>query len=285
MFSLSGQLEREQVLGFIRQSAQYGNLGAFIGAGFSKAVLGGCREEMVLTWSELLDEASVRMGVEFASIAKIGQGYPEIASAICMRYSEHNGCEYRISLARLKQEVAALTGCCTDQYTSVKYAAYLEHLDPSWIITTNYDLIIESLMPDRAIPLGPNDALSAPRGKIPVYHLHGLCTRPDEIIIAQEDYITLFRPSEYRQIKLALTIRESTTLILGYGLGDVNVLTALDWSTNVFGGEQANYPHAVIQILKKENPRELPYWDKNGRVILESSNLAVFFEELMDRPV
>jgi len=48
-------------------------------------------------------------------------------------------------------------------------------------------------------------------------------------IIVQEDYVGQFRPTEYRQIKMALMIKESTMLIIGYGLGDVNVLTALDW--------------------------------------------------------
>lgn len=281
MSSLNGGSDRERVFAFIRESTAYGNLGAFIGAGFSKAVLDDTNDNSVLTWSELLDEASVKMGVEFASIARIGQGYPEIASAICMKHSESSGCDYRASLTRLKHEVAALTDCCADLCTSA-YADYLEFLDPAWIITTNYDLVIENLLPDRTIPLGPNDALSSPRGKVPVYHLHGLCTRPEEIIIAQEDYITLFRPSEYRQVKLALTIRESTTLILGYGLGDVNVLTALDWSSNVFKGEQASFPHAVIQVLRKDNPREMPYWDKNGLVIVESSSLTDFFQELMN---
>ena len=59
----------------------------------------------------------------------------------------------------------------------------------------------------------------------------------------------LFRPSQYRQIRLALTIKESTTCLLGYSLGDVNVLTALDWSKNVFRESKGNYPHEVVQIL------------------------------------
>ena len=128
-------------------------------------------------------------------------------------------------------------------------------------------------------PLGPNDSLSSPKGVIPVFHLHGIRTNPEEIIIAQEDYVALFRPSEYRQIKLALTIKESTTLLLGYGLGDVNVLTALDWSRNVFKAEQQNYPSCVIQVLRKDNPSEEPYRDQNGIVIVETENLSVFFDQ------
>ncbi len=140
-------------------------------------------------------------------------------------------------------------------------------------------MVVESLLTGKSIPLGPNDSLSSPAGVIPIFHLHGLRTNPEDIIIAQEDYVALFRPSEYRQIKLALTIKESTTLLVGYGLGDVNVLTALDWSRNVFRGDEANYPNGVVQILRKDNPAEQPYRDKNGIVIVESADLSDFFDD------
>jgi hypothetical protein len=107
-------------------------------------------------------------------------------------------------------------------------------------------------------------------------------TNPEELIIAQEDYVALFRPNEYRQIKLALTIKESTTLILGYGLGDVNVLTALDWSKNVFKNAAANYPNGLIQVFRAASPKQKPYLDRNGIVIVEASNLEAFFDELLE---
>jgi hypothetical protein len=91
----------------------------------------------------------------------------------------------------------------------------------------------------------------------------------------------LFRPSEYRQVKLALTVRESTTVILGYGLGDVNVFTALDWSQNVFRLDKSRYPRDVIQIIKNENPANDPYRDENGIMIVETESLSDFFEEFI----
>jgi hypothetical protein len=182
----------------------------------------------------------------------------------------------------LKREIAALTSWYPDKEKREKFSKYLECLSPSWIITTNYDMVIESLLTGKSIPLGPNDSLSSPDGVIPVFHLHGLRTNPEEIIIALEDYVALFRPSEYRQIKLALTIKESTTLLLGYGLGDVNVLTALDWSRNVFKSEETNYPNDVVQILRKDNPTEEPYRDKNGIVIIEVEDLSNFFEDFIE---
>lgn len=162
---------------------------------------------------ELLEKASKKMKVDYEAIWKVGVGYPDIASSICKLHSETVECDYAKSLSQLKNEIAALTSWYPDKEQREKFSKYLECLSPSWVTTTNYDLIIESLLTGRSTPLGPNDSLSSPKGVIPVFHLHGLRTNPEEIIIAQEDYVTLFRPSEYRQIKLALTIKESTTLL------------------------------------------------------------------------
>lgn len=282
MFRLPEDPTRQQVLTFISDSASYGNLGTFIGAGFSKAVLNDDINEIALSWGDLLEKASEKLDVDYNAIWKIGVGYPEIASSICKEHSEYSGCDYTQSLSTLKREIAALTSWYPDKEKREKFSRYLEFLSPSWIITTNYDMVIESLLTGKSIPLGPNDSLSSPDGVIPVFHLHGLRTNPEEIIIAQEDYVTLFRPSEYRQIKLALTIKESTTLLLGYGLGDVNVLTALDWSRNVFKSEEANYPNGVVQVLRKDNPTEEPYRDKNGIVIIEVEDLSDFFEDFIE---
>lgn len=277
MFRLPESPTQSEVLTFISKSASYGNLGAFIGAGFSKAVLNDGDQCIALSWGELLEQSAKSLDVDYAALKKEGVGYPEIASAVCLKHSEAKGISYSEALSKLKSEIAALTSWYPDKEQREIYAKYLICLSPAWIITTNYDLIIEGLLTGKAIPLGPNDSLSSQKGVIPVYHLHGIRTNPEEIIISQEDYVALFRPSEYRQIKLALTIKESTTLLLGYGLGDVNVLTALDWSRNVFKGESINYPNDVIQVLRKDNPSEIPYRDKNGIVIIETSTLSDFF--------
>ncbi len=282
MYRLPDSPTRNNVLTFISKSASYGNLGAFIGAGFSKAVLNDGVNDVALSWGELLEQSCKKLEIDYAQIPKEGISYPDIASAICAIHSATKGCSYAQSLSRLKREIAALTSWYPDKDQRDSFSNYLNCLAPSWIITTNYDLVIEGLLTGKATPLGPNDSLSSPKGVIPVFHLHGMRTNPEEIIISQEDYVALFRPSEYRQIKLALTIKESTTLLLGYGLGDVNVLTALDWSKNVFKGESVNYPNDVIQVLRKDNPSEIPYRDKNGIVIIETSNLSEFFGWFME---
>ncbi len=266
----------------LASSVSYGNLGLFVGAGFSKAVLDDESGGVALSWPELLEKTAQKMEVDYESINKVGASYPEIASRICAIHSGNNAGEFKDSLRKLKHGIAELTSWYPTQDQRDKFSVYLEFISPSWIITTNYDLVIESLLTGKSIPLGPNDPLSAPKGVVPVFHLHGIRTNPEELIIAQQDYVALFRPSEYRQIKLALTIKESTTLFLGYGLGDVNVLTALDWSKNVFKGDSQNYPNEVVQVYRvTSNPSETPYTDNNGIVIIETASLTKFFDEFI----
>ena len=279
MLNLDEHPSREDVLNFLSESSVFGNLGLFVGAGFSKAVMNNGFDQIALSWDQLLERASEKLEVDYKDIWKEGVGYPDVASSICVKHSEDKGGSYKDALSKLKREISMLTSWYPDKENREKFSQYLESLNPSWVITTNYDLIIESLMTGQCIPLGPDESLSAPRGQVPIYHLHGIRTNPEGIIISQEDYVSLFRPNEYRQIKLALTIKESTTLLLGYGLGDVNVLTAIDWSRNVFLSKQENYPHDVIQLLRTANPQERPYRDRNGILIVETSDLTKFFDE------
>lgn len=270
---------REQVLEFVARSSAYGNLGIFAGAGFSMAVMNGDRQKIALSWAELLQNAATEMDVDYDALPKEGYGYPEIASTICKKHAVAKSCSYQESLALLKERIAATTSWYPSRPQRERFAGHLELLSPDWIITTNYDSIIETILAGRSATLGPDDSLSAPRGLIPVYHLHGTRSDPSKIVIAQEDYVSLFRPNQYRQIKLALTIRESTVLFLGYGIGDANVLTALDWSKNVFEGGKTDYPNDVVQVLRKTAPSLAPYRDGNGIVVVETSEITDFFEE------
>ncbi len=273
-------LTRKSVLHLVSKSASYGNLGAFIGAGFSKAVI-NTSTDIALSWGELLKLVAKELNVNYKNIKKEGFSYPEIASKICEKCSDKKGISYSEALSLMKNKLSKLTSWYPDSNQRKTYSPYMELLNLSWIITTNYDLVIESLLTGRGMTIGPNEPLIAHAKLIPIFHLHGTRICPDEIVIAQEDYVGLFRPTEYRQMKLALTIKESTMLVLGYGLGDVNVLTALDWSKNVYKENSANYPNEVIQVIRKTTPKKQPYRDKNSIIILEVKSIKGFFEEFL----
>ena len=81
------KLSRQEVLELLSKSVSYGNLGAFIGAGFSKAVLNS-KKNIALSWTDLLKKASENIDIVYEDINQLGVGYPDVASAICKKHSE-----------------------------------------------------------------------------------------------------------------------------------------------------------------------------------------------------
>mgnify|MGYP006998408065 CR=1 FL=1 len=48
----------------------------------------------------------------------------------------------------------------------------------------------------------------------------------------------------------------------------MNVLSALDWSKNIYTQEN-EYPYEIIQAFWTSSPKENPYRDENGNIIME----------------
>jgi hypothetical protein len=277
------KITREEALSLISKSSIYGNLGLFIGAGMSMAILNDEWKEVALSWRQLIFKCAEEFQINLKDDIKTeGLSYPEIASEIAKMISINESIDYKIAVKKLKEKIASLTSWYPEKEQREVYGKILQDIDPDWIITTNYDLIIECLLTGKCLSLGPNDQLISPQNLIPIYHLHGIRTNPTSIIISQEDYISLFRPNQYRQQKLSLSFKESTTLIIGYGLGDVNVLTAVDWTKNVYTNQRINYPHEIIQLLYTEKPKNEPYKDRNDILIIEFKELKTILTEIAE---
>ncbi|GFZ30106.1 hypothetical protein CSC2_06320 [Clostridium zeae] len=276
---MSESLTKEMVLEKLFNSYNYGNLGMFVGAGFSKAAIGDVIQP-ALNWFELIKETSEKLSLEFPEGEKlIGISLPELSTVLCKQLSKVEKISYEEAKSKFKSTICDLSSWLPDEDNIKFFRNIFDNIKPDWIVTTNYDLVLESILTGISKSLGPSNYLSAPRNVIPIYHIHGTRLDCDSIIITQDDYIPLFRPNEYRQSKLAMTIRESTTLVLGYSLGDMNVLSALDWSKNIYTIEN-EYPYEIIQAVWTSNPKDDPYIDENGNIIIEISDLKKFLEEL-----
>lgn len=277
------ELLKEDVFKRIAEATIFGNLGLFIGSGLSKAVLlDEFSETTALNWQELMEVCEKELEVSVPDDEKKGVSYPEIATKLCKYLSVREKVPIKVAISKLKNKIADLTSWYPNTEKREEYSNYFDQLEPSWIITTNYDLVIESILTGKGVSLGPNDKIIAPKGFIPVYHLHGIRTIPNSIVITQQDYISLFRPNEYRQQKLPLIIKESLTVLIGYSMGDFNVLTAVDWSEHVYEETQGNTPTGIIQFLKVEDDKNKVYIDDNGITILEFNDLSVILKELTE---
>jgi hypothetical protein len=128
--------------------------------------------------------------------------------------------------------------------------------------------------------------LVTPKDYIPIYHLHGSRYNPDSIVITQEDYVGLFRPTEYRLNKLPVLLQESTTIFMGYNLGDINVLTAIDWCNNVFkvpDEQTLAHPHETIQLVYISGIPQKPYRDEKNVIIVEINNVDTFLSSVVEK--
>lgn len=266
--------EPEGIYEKIAEASAYGNLGLFIGAGFSKEVLSDKINEDVMNWEELLREVGNTYGISTGDIFYKNHSYPEIATYMTREIAKIRECSVKKAELLLKNKICDLTNWHPKKETAEFFRELILDIDPKWIITTNYDTVLESILGERAISLTPNDVFVEPKGAIPIYHLHGIRHDPESIVITQEDYIPLFRPMEYRQTKLSLLFRESTTVCIGYGLGDINVQTAIDWSTSLFRLEsKKNIPNSIIQFYySKQSNREV-YENQQGHMIFEMNDI------------
>lgn len=167
----------------IAKSAVFGNVGFLVGSGFSKAVMLDGDIDVALSWNELLEQATEKMSINYSAINKEGKSYPQIATKVCKLVAKKESISYADATMRFKTRVCSLTNWHPDKETREKFGAYFKEICPSWIITTNYDMILESILTGVSISLGPNDALINPKNITPIYHLHGVRSNPNSLMV------------------------------------------------------------------------------------------------------
>ena len=75
----NNKLTREYVLNALFKAFNYGNLGLFIGAGFSKAVVNDNLVASALSWGDLINKACEELHIQMPeSDSLIGLSFPQI---------------------------------------------------------------------------------------------------------------------------------------------------------------------------------------------------------------
>lgn len=272
---------KDDIYRIICNASRLETLGMFVGSGFTKSILENNFDYDAYNWAELLERCCDEMKVD-KDIMKSKGSYPEIASKICKQYSVNEETKYFEAVETLKSKICTLTNVFPDSETQEKYSKYFDTIKFNWIVTTNYDTILESILCGKSLSISPEGCFTKIKNLIPIYHLHGIRNNPNSIVITNEDYAYLFRPNDYRQARLPFLMKESLVLMVGYGLGDINVITAVDWAKNVYTNSNDEYDFPIIQLLYTDTPKDRPYQDDLGITILEVNNLSEFFDGLYE---
>lgn len=113
----------------------------------------------------------------------------------------------------------------------------------SGVITTNYDLFLESTLDDYKKYVGQEELLfSTIQGIAETYKIHGSIENPNSIIINKEDYMLFEEKSAYLAAKLMTIFMEYPIIFLGYSLNDSNVQKVI---------------HSIVNCLSTENLEKL----------------------------
>lgn len=277
---MNSGMKREKVFESICKATRANTLGLFIGSGFTKALFQDNPLQTAYTWSELLAFSCKELDVDSALLSQ-GKPYPEVATNICRNYAKKNSVSIAEAERELKFSIAKLVDISPSEEKITEYGVYFKRMSPNWIVTTNYDSMIEKILKEKAFSINPNDSYIKTKDFTPVYHIHGSRTDPCSIVVTNEDYTRTLRLSDYRHVRLPFLLKESTVLMIGYSLNDLNVLSAVDYSKNVYTNISSAYETPIIQLLHRSAPIEDPYIGENGIIIQEISDLSEFFSEYL----
>jgi hypothetical protein len=96
------------------------------------------------------------------------------------------------------------------------------------IITTNWDLAIESIFPKFVTFIGQEELLfKSIFGVGEIYKIHGCCTQPASLVLTSNDYEKFENRQSYVAAKLATIFVEHPVIFIGYSLSDEYLISVL----------------------------------------------------------
>ena len=227
----------------------------FVGSGFSRRYLG------LEDWEGLLKKFASLNNVDYQYyFSSSGGKLPLIASMIAEDLHERwwKSPEFEKSRNKYKEY-------CTNKYSALKIEIshylkgkmdikiqdkmLLEELDLckkiviDGIITTNYDNLLEKIFSDFKTYIGQEELFfSSPQGVGEIYKIHGCQSKPNSLILTDEDYISFEKKNPYFAAKLLTIFTEHPIIFIGYSLTDENILKILN---------------SIAQCLTSENLQKL----------------------------
>lgn len=213
----------------------------FIGSGLSR------RFVSMPTWEELL--------ITFFETSKIDGDYeyhrsksngnlPQLASNLSREFHEiwWKAAEFKVSRDKFKEEAKErqdapfkiqLAEVVTSKAkTNSSYKSEIDLLKSSvidGIITTNWDIFLESLFKDYKVFIGQQELLFSEGVSIgEIYKIHGCISRPQSLIVTGEDYLNFNERNAYLAAKLLTIFVEHPIIFLGYSLSDENIQQIID---------------------------------------------------------
>jgi len=152
-------------------------------------------------------------------------------------------------------------------------------------ITTNYDLLIEKgLLEEEA---STSYSIGYPINRQPkgvqIYHVHGSVKYPKKMVVTADDYFRFINNPDYFSRKVQTLIEESTTVIIGYSLGDVNFKSILN-SLRSNRAHDINRQNLFFLSRRPISKHVRDYYDRSyGLRVVENTEIDDFFKKIVEK--
>ena len=168
-----------------------------------------------------------------------------------------------------------------------KEIAALSAIRPHAIITTNYDLSLETIF-DGYHPVTGQTIIKYNTNSFgEIFHIHGDVSDPASIVLTQKDYEEWRDKKKYVSAKLLTYFAEHPVFIFGYGLGDPNVKEILRDIGDLVANDDGLIPNVYQVFWKPEverNPPEQAIFSVDGKEFrvnaIHTNDLQWVFEAL-----
>jgi len=195
----------------------------FAGAGLSKHLSAGSMPD----WPTLLEETAALLKESAKVKAQLDQaratGFPlEDCAQIIELAFFREGKDFRKAIAE------AISARGVDPAKSSVMKTFLETHPGVDVITTNYDVLIESLVPGKCNSNYPGKPVARRENCVDVFHIHGCVLNPAAMVVTTNDYYGFINDGGYFSQKVSTMLHENSTVILGYSLSDPNLKAILN---------------------------------------------------------
>jgi hypothetical protein len=222
----------------------------FVGAGVSRSVTYSDRADALFpTWSDLLRdlaEAARRSGDEAKSREldrTLAAKNPDLAAAAGVAFEALGPDLWKQQLRSL---FAKSQNLANDESLALPRAVW--RLGSSRVVTTNYENVLAWAEPNALVCTSRQrtevgEFIRGEDSQPRVWHLHGHIAQLDSLVVTRKNYEQLYTVGEGREqrgfepgrIALPMLMARDRLLMIGYGLGDAEIVGYLRSLTEVFG--------------------------------------------------
>lgn len=264
----------------IREKSETNKLVVFVGAGVSKNV-----GEMP-SWHDLVYEMAKVIGYEKCDYCChrtecLKKDNNEDASKCPLAY-DYSADEYikipQYVFNKSEQDYNDVINNCISKYgfADSPLSKAIFNLNPSHIITTNYDKLLESsesvYCKQYDVIIEDKDLLDSTQSKY-IIKMHGDISRPETIVLKEQDYLEYSQKHVLIELFVKALLADHTILFLGYSLNDYNIKLIISW---------INYLRFLNKTLLKDKRRKIGYIildeekeDKNSTAYFQANNIEV----------